>query len=156
MTKILLFFFFFCLSCSFIASAGALVGVTSDELQTLLERGALVVDVRTPQEWKANGVIQGSHLLTYFDSSGQYDKDGWLKSLIRMQGGHRRPVVLVCRSGNRSALVGKMMTGEAGFNRVYHLEKGIREWAAQGKNLVSPCPQDPSCAGPGPDGKQAP
>lgn len=133
------------------ALASGLVGVTSDELQSMLEKGAIVVDVRTPKEWAATGIIAGSHLLTYFDESGQYDQNAWLKSLQPLLGKRDRPIVLVCRSGNRSGMVGKMMTSEAGFDRVFHLEKGIREWTSQGRPLaqVVSALQNPS-------GKRAP
>lgn len=133
-----------CLSGSVLAAG--LVGVTSDELQSMLEKGAVVVDVRTPQEWKTTGVIPGSHPLTFFDSSGQYDKTAWLKSLQPLLAKPDQPIVLVCRSGNRSAMVGQFLTSEAGFDRVYHLEKGIREWSAEGRSLAPPCPSARTCS----------
>lgn len=126
--------------------AGSLVGITGDELLALQKQGAVVVDIRTPQEWAATGVIPGSRELTFFGASGQYDKEAWLKSLKPLLGKKAQPVVLVCRSGNRSALVGKMMTSEAGFDRVYHLEKGIREWSAQSLPLVPGCAATLTCA----------
>jgi len=119
-----------------LAHAGDLVGVTPDELQTMQAQGALVVDVRTPAEWKTTGLIPGSKGLTYFDSTGGYDKDGWLKELKSSVTAPDQPVILVCRSGNRSATVGKMLLTEAGYGKVYHLEKGIRGWSAESKPLA--------------------
>jgi rhodanese-related sulfurtransferase len=121
---------------SSLAQAGNLVGVTPDELQTMQTQGALVVDVRTPQEWASTGMIPGSKGLTYFDAAGGYDKEGWLKQLRGWTANPGQPVVLVCRSGHRSATVGKMLLSEGGYDKVYHLEKGIRGWSAESKPLA--------------------
>ena len=42
------------------ARADGLSSLTGDEVQKLEVQGALVVDIRTPEEWKATGVIPGS------------------------------------------------------------------------------------------------
>lgn len=118
------------------ARAAELVGVTPDELRALMDRGALVVDIRTPEEWKATGVIPGSRRLTFFDPYGQYDKGSWLKQLGPMARFPDQAVILVCRSGNRSTTVGRMLANETGLGRVYHLEKGIRGWLAEDRRLV--------------------
>jgi rhodanese-related sulfurtransferase len=47
-------------------------------------------------------------------------------------------VVLLCRSGHRSQTVGKMLADEAGFAKVYHLEKGIQAWSAENRLLLVP------------------
>ena len=121
-----------------IAQAGNLVGVTPDELQTMQAQGAIVVDVRTPEEWKSTGMIPGSKGLTYFDATGGADQAGWLKQLKPLTEAGGRPLILVCRSGHRSAMVGKMLLAEAGYGKVYHLEKGIRGWSAESKPLARP------------------
>jgi rhodanese-related sulfurtransferase len=118
-----------------LAHAGTLVGLSPDELQAMQAQGALVVDVRTPGEWKTTGLIPGSKGLTYFDSTGGYNKQAWLKQLKPLQTSPEQAVVLVCRSGHRSATVGKMLLDEAGYSKVYHLEKGINAWSAESKPL---------------------
>ena len=42
-------------------------------LERLLRRGVPVIDIRTPEEWRDTGMIEGSHLLTFFDAQGRYD-----------------------------------------------------------------------------------
>lgn len=118
------------------AQAGNLVGLTPDELQAMQGQGALVVDVRTPEEWKSTGLIPGSKGVAYFDSTGGYDKEAWLKQLKPLQTSPGQAVILVCRSGNRSATVGKMLLDETGYSKVYHLEKGIKGWSAESKPLA--------------------
>jgi rhodanese-related sulfurtransferase len=74
----------------------------------------------------------------FFDASGQYDAAAWLKSLKNVAPNVDQPVILVCRSGNRSSTVGKMLSDEMGYQHVYHIEKGIRGWAAEGNALAKP------------------
>ena len=119
------------------AQAGNLLGVSPDEALALQTQGALVVDVRTPEEWKKTGIIPGSKGLTYFDATGGYDKDGWLKQLKTLVKSPGQPVILVCASGRRSNLVGKMLTTEAGYAKVYNLDKGVKGWTAESKPLVA-------------------
>jgi len=117
---------------------GELLGITPDELETLKAQGVPVVDVRTPEEWHKTGVIEGSKPLTFFDSKGAYDAAAWMRQLKTVVPDAARPVVLVCRSGNRTAVVGKMLAQEPGYERVYHLEKGLQVWSAEGHKLT-PC-----------------
>ncbi len=118
-----------------LAYAGNLVGITPDELQAMQSKGAVVVDVRTPEEWKKTGLIPGSKGLTYFTASGGYDKEAWMKQLKGLANPPNQPVILVCASGTRSALIGKMLATEAGYSQVYHLDKGVRGWSAESKLL---------------------
>ncbi len=76
-----------------------------------------VVDVRYPNEWEA-GHIQGARHIPV-----DYVLDR-LEELDRT-----RPVVTVCRSGDRSAEAAKELRGE-GFD-VRNLEGGMQAWAAQ-------------------------
>lgn len=115
--------------------AGQLTGITPEELQQLRNQGALLVDIRTEEEWRATGLVPGSQKLTFFDASGHYDKDAWLKQLKFLLKSSDQPLVLICRSGSRSSTVGKMLVDEAGFGKVFHLEKGIRAWSAEGLPL---------------------
>ncbi len=119
------------------AQAGSLTGITPDEAQELQTKGALVVDVRTPEEWKKTGLIPNSKGLTFFDSVGSYDKEGWLKQLKTLVKSPEQPVILVCASGKRSALVGKMLATEAGYSHVYSLDKGVHGWSAESKPLLA-------------------
>lgn len=117
---------------------GELVGITPDELEALKTQGVPVVDVRTPEEWRKTGVIAGSKPIMFFDSKGSYDAAAWMQQFKAVAPNAGLPVVLVCRSGNRTATVGKMLAGEQGYQKVYHLEKGLQAWTAEGHKLA-PC-----------------
>jgi rhodanese-related sulfurtransferase len=77
-----------------------------------------VVDVRYPNEWEAGHIDGAVHIPGdyIFDRVGELDLT--------------RPVVTVCRSGNRSAEAAKDLARE-GFD-VQNLEGGIDAWVAEG------------------------
>jgi rhodanese-related sulfurtransferase len=56
----------------------------------------LLVDIRTPEEWRDTGVIEGALLVTYSDV------DSFLAAIAphREEG---QKIALICRSGNRSS-----------------------------------------------------
>lgn len=88
-----------------------------------VETGAphLLVDVRTPQEFNS-GYIEGAvniPLQELAQSADEIPQD--------------QPVVLYCRSGNRSSSAAKMLAS-AGYEQVYDLG-GVIDWQAQGLPL---------------------
>jgi rhodanese-related sulfurtransferase len=110
-----------------------LVGISPDQLEALVEKeNALVVDIRTPSEWKATGTIASSHKLMFFDANSHYDSSKWLADLNRLRKDHQ-PVILICRSGGRSSRVGRLLDEKSGIDKIYHLEKGIKVWISEGK-----------------------
>ena len=44
--------------------------VDNAALERLMRRGVPVIDIRTPEEWRQTGIIEGSHMLTFFDAQG--------------------------------------------------------------------------------------
>ena len=74
------------------------IHVDSAGLQRLRTEGVTVIDVRRAEEWSKTGVIEGSHLLTFFDAKGRYDLDRWLPALAAIAESDQ-PVALICHSG---------------------------------------------------------
>jgi rhodanese-related sulfurtransferase len=95
-------------------------GITSAELETLLERGCCLVDVREPVEY-AEEHIGHARLIP-------------LGELERRAGEipAEQPVVLMCRSGKRGAQAAARLES-LGFSDVRNLEGGILSWKAAGK-----------------------
>ena len=87
------------------------IDVDSAGLERLRAEGVAVIDVRRPEEWRKTGVIEGSHLLTFFDRKGRYDLEQWLPALAAIAESGE-PVALICRSGNRSGR-GRAPAGQA-------------------------------------------
>lgn len=101
---------------------------------------ALVVDVRSEAEWQASGVISDSRKLQSFDGNGKFDQEKWLAELEKLKSSPEQPVILVCRSGNRSGKVGEILTRQLGMKNIYHLENGLESWIKNGH------PVSPNCA----------
>jgi len=113
--------------------AGELGQVSAEQLLDMQQnQHALVVDIRTDAEWNATGVIPNSQKLQSYDSEGRFDSAKWLTELQKLKTSPDQPVILVCRSGNRSGKVGDFLARQ-GMNQVYHLSKGIQSWIKDGR-----------------------
>jgi rhodanese-related sulfurtransferase len=90
-----------------------------------------IVDVREPYEWNAGHIAEAEHVPLANLMAGQ--------GIDRLQ--KDRPVVVVCRTGNRSEL-GSVMLRARGYD-AHNLEGGMERWAAAG------LPFEASDGGPG-------
>ena len=106
-------------------------------LEQLRHRGVPVIDIRTPEEWRQTGVIEGSHLLTFFDAQGRYDIRAWLSELTAIAS-RDEPFVLICDSGGRSGVLGRFLDARLGYQRVHDAPGGIVRWIAEERPTVSP------------------
>jgi rhodanese-related sulfurtransferase len=92
-----------------------------DEVRSLLARNAdvLLLDVRQPEEWTPPlGHIEGATLIPLPELRARLGEiDAW----------RDRPVVTVCRSGNRSETARRVLL-EAGFTNVANMDGGMIEW----------------------------
>ena len=122
------------------AWADALKTVTSEQLLEMQQhKDALIVDIRTETEWQASGIIANSHKLQSFDNQGNFDQKKWLAELEKMKSSPDQPIILVCRSGNRSGKIGMFLTEQMNMKNVYHLDNGLQSW------LTSGHPVSPNC-----------
>ena len=111
------------------------IQVDSAGLERLRAEGVAVIDVRRPDEWRKTGVIEGSHLLTFFDAKGHYDLDRWLPALAAIADADQ-PVAFICRSGKRSGRVAHMLDEKFGYRHVYTARDGILGWIKDGRSTV--------------------
>ena len=111
--------------------------VDSAALEELMKQGVPVVDIRTPEEWRATGVIEGSRLLTFFDSQGRYDVPAWLAGLSEIAAPDE-PVAIICHSGGRSAVVTRFLDSQVEYRRVHDVHEGIARWIEEGRPTVEP------------------
>lgn len=98
--------------------------VSVQDAAALRDRGALVLDVREPDEW-ASGHIPDATLIPLGElpaRSGELPAD--------------RPIVVICRSGNRSAQ-GRDILRAAGFAEVTSVTGGMTDWIAAGLPVES-------------------
>ena len=115
-------------------SQADLTDIDNKQLQSLLDEGVPIVDVRRKDEWQATGVIAGSHLLTFFDEQGRYDANAWLGNLSEVIN-PEEPFILICHAGMRSLSVGKWLGKN--YDTVYNVENGIAHWIKDGLEVGS-------------------
>ena len=111
------------------------VDVDSAALKRLMAENVAVIDIRRPDEWKRTGVIEGAHLMTFFDAKGKYDVRAWMSKLMPIAAGDRK-VAIVCHSGGRSRAVSRFLHEKAGYRHVYDVRDGIAGWLAANRPTV--------------------
>jgi rhodanese-related sulfurtransferase len=98
--------------------------VSVEEAYNRFQDGAYLLDVRTPEEWDEFHV-EGSTLIPLNELSSRMSE-------VPMD----QDVVIVCRSGNRSAQARDLLTG-AGFSQVTSMAGGLTQWRSSGYPTVS-------------------
>lgn len=121
-----------------------IIDIDNAELERLRAAKVPVIDIRTEPEWRETGVIPGSRLLTFFDDKGRADPGGWL-ARMRPIAPPDKPVIVICRSGNRTQAVAKFLSQQAGYGQVYNVKAGIKGWQKEGKALIDASPQLSQC-----------
>ncbi len=111
--------------------------VDNKELKVLMQQGVPVIDVRATSEWHDTGVIEGSHLLMFYDEQGKYNLDAWLMEIAQIAD-KNRPIALICLSGSRSHQLARYLTKVVGYEKVYNVKKGIGYWIRKNNPVVKP------------------
>ena len=115
--------------------------IGNDELKVKLASGATVIDIRRPDEWRQTGVIPGTELVTFFDSSGNPNPKFGAK-LLSLISGPGDELIILCRTGERSKALSNYLAGQAGFTKVANVEHGIVSWISEGGNVSQPTMPD--------------
>jgi rhodanese-related sulfurtransferase len=137
----------FLFTCGLLAAFAAradIVDIDSAELARLSAAGVPVIDIRTAPEWQETGIVPGSHPLTFFDERGKADPAAWLQK-AREVARPDEPVVVICRSGNRTKAVSQFLSQQAGYAKVYNVKSGIRAWIQEGRPIVPAAPALAAC-----------
>ena len=116
-------------------ASAEVVEIDSREFEALLARGVPVVDLRTGPEWKETGVVRGSHLLTLYDAAGRSDPAAWMRQVDKVAAADK-PVVLICRSGNRSGKAAQLLQAAGRKGKVYNVRTGITGWVRDGRPVL--------------------
>ncbi|WP_299663963.1 rhodanese-like domain-containing protein [uncultured Ruegeria sp.] len=83
----------------------------------------LLVDIRTPREWRATGIGQGAQPL-------DMRREDFVQALAQLTDGNTSaPVALICARGVRSARLSNQLT-KAGFTNVIDVPEGMLGSAA--------------------------
>jgi rhodanese-related sulfurtransferase len=105
--------------------------LTPDQVEQELANGALLVDIREPEERQLNGAIEGNvhaargMLEFYADPTSAYHREEF---------DPETRIVLYCSSGGRPALAVEALQA-LGYRNVAHLDTGIKGWIEAGKPI---------------------
>lgn len=132
-----------------LSARAEVTNIDNEELARLVATGVPVIDIRTEPEWKETGIVKGSHLMTFFDERGRADAPAFVEKLKTIAKSDE-PVVLICRSGNRTATVAKFLDEQVGYKKVYNVRQGIKGWLREQRPVE---PAAPALAGCPPSGK---
>ena len=88
--------------------------------QALVEKGYIIIDVRTPEEY-AEGHIQGALNINVKSESFVTEIENLSKS---------DTLLVYCRSGRRSLYAAQVMVS-FGFQKIYDLEGGFLNWESE-------------------------
>ena len=99
------------------------------------ENGGIVIDIRREEEWKETGILQGSNTITAFTKDGNIHPD-FPKKFFDLINDIDVPILLYCRTGNRTGILGQALIDQVGQTNVSHLSEGIVGWKKQGYPTV--------------------
>lgn len=105
---------------------GQINEITLSQLPEWLDDGVVLIDVREPAEWHAGHIPGAVHV-------PRGVLEGKIESLSVFEGLdpaalRKKPIVLYCHSGARSALAAASLHA-MGFQRVVSLAEGYKGWA---------------------------
>ena len=109
--------------------------MTSAKLLTAQAEGAVIIDIRREDEWVKTGVIDGAETITAFTQSGRLHPD-FQQKFISVVPSLDTPIVLYCRTGNRSTSLGNALVSQLGYSNLSHLSDGIEGWTDDGHSTV--------------------
>lgn len=104
--------------------------VDNQKLQTLVDQGIPLIDIRRPDEWRQTGVIEGSKKLTFVNQAGRVNP-AFLPTFTETVSVDE-PVILICRTGNRTDALARHLIEKMGYSQVYNVEQGIMGWLREG------------------------
>ena len=110
--------------------------VDSQGLQQAQRDGAVLVDIRLPNEWADTGVIEGAHRITAFLPNARVHPE-FLGSFQAVVPSPNMPVMLYCASGGRTSSLGNALIEQLGYTNVSHLSGGIVEWIGMGNETAA-------------------
>lgn len=101
-----------------------LPSITAQEAMPLLDSGAVLIDVREPDEWEAGHAPVARHvpLRTVLEAMDSFPRDA--------------KVLVICRSGRRSQSATAAMR-DAGID-AYNFDGGMQAWQQAGGSVLRP------------------
>lgn len=89
--------------------------ITENEATPLIENNAIIIDVRTSEEYDTGHIVDSINIPVDNISSVDYDKE--------------QVIIVYCASGMRSARAAQELI-DLGYTNVYNLDGGLINWGA--------------------------
>ena len=122
-----------------VADAIILGQSTPDDLIKAQSQGVPVIDIRRESEWTETGIIAGAHAITAFRKDGSIHPD-FRRNFMSLVSSKQTPILIYCRTGNRTTSLGNAIIEQLGFTNVSHLTGGIVGWKQSGHETVDYTP----------------
>lgn len=97
--------------------------ISAPEAHELVQAGKMtLIDIRRPEEWRQTGVAKDAKRINMEHPDGL---SAFLRQIaVAVQGDANAPIGLICRTGNRTTHIQKVMQ-EIGFTHVYNVKEGM-------------------------------
>ena len=118
-----------------IPQAGGYSNISNAQLQKMIDDGVAVIDIRREEEWRETGIVEGVTPITFFNANGQINPQFVPEFTAAVQ--PEQPVVLICRSGNRTQFASRAIAQQLGYKKVFNVTYGIKGWLAEKRPVVS-------------------
>ncbi|MBT6285942.1 MAG: rhodanese-like domain-containing protein [Rhodospirillaceae bacterium] len=93
-----------------------------DARAAALAGSVIIIDVRSPREWRQTGVPSGARTVTTHNRNGI---KAFIAQMAKAVGGDKsKPIALICAAGARSARALKILTA-AGFTKIQNVSEGM-------------------------------
>ena len=66
------------------------------KVKSLISKGVPLIDIRSSNEWKETGIIEGSHLITFFNEKGKVNLNKWMSAFYKVAD-KTKPFMLIFR-----------------------------------------------------------
>lgn len=104
-----------------------------DLAERLPQEKILIVDIREPDEYKVMHIANSLNVPRgILETACEFDYEDTVPTLAAAR---NQPIVLVCRSGNRSVFAADVMQ-QMGYQQVWSLKTGLRGWNDSEQPLV--------------------
>ena len=128
--RILLFLFIF--SIKFVNAE--VIDIDNSELKNLIDKNINIIDVRTQNEWKSTGIIEGSILISLLDKKNKFIFENWYENFNKKIS-KNESVIFVCALGVRSKYISNLINKKKPDLKIYNLKKGINDWIRSGNKI---------------------
>ncbi|MEE9494450.1 MAG: rhodanese-like domain-containing protein [Gammaproteobacteria bacterium] len=114
--------------------SGGYSNIENAKLDEFIHTGVTVVDIRRQEEWRQTGILEGSKTITFFDNNGQINPD-FVPQFTAITD-PEKPVILICRTGNRTKAASKAIARQLGYKKVFNVTRGITGWISEKRPVV--------------------